>query len=403
MKRMIKGLGWIMVLSMVACSLPGQVESTPALHEITTPEPHQAEFTHTPMEMPTAAVTATPTFAVTPTNTTAASLLPEISDLLLPIAYVDQSADPPAMVLLDPLNGNEVHRISAVGLSSGSVSTGTQSGFFFIDENLEQVHRLLLDGTVEVLDFLNPDGGPFEGVVLPSPSGERVAHTVVRYDDVGGGDVKLVIFNVDGSGEQILLDEYVPTRPTRPTPIKWSADGQHLYYMHVIENVGGYGGMDLHRIEIFTGISEEIFANADCLCTTSISPDERYAARVLDGQPLTLVIKELETGSETRLALPPDYFYAWEMVWAPDSSELLISVWGYEGNVDIFSILDVSLEDLEVNVLVTDDQRFLQPVAWHVMETIWLNDDEGNLWHMDADSREMTITANDAWVISYSR
>ena len=404
MKRMMRLAGWFLVLTAAAaCSQLGQVGPTPTQQDIATPDVHRPEVTHTQAVTSTVTAIPTPLFTATPTETDLIIMPTKSPDDPLPIAYVDHTADPPAVVLLDPFDGIELQRISAIGLGSGIIGAATLNGFFFIDEDFEHIHRLLLDGSVEVLDFLNPDGGPFQGVVLPSPDGERVAHTVARFDDGGGGHVKLVVFNVDVSGEHILLDEYIATRPVRPTPIKWSADGQHLYYMHVIEGVGGYGGMDLYRIDIQTGISEEIFPNANCLCTTSISPDERYAARVLMDETLRLVIKALESGNEMNLLLPTDYYEAGEMVWAPDSSAVLITVWGFEWVVDAFGILHVDLEEQAVTVLFSDDERFLRPVAWHVMEVIWLNDGEGNLWQMDAESLEMTLTATEAWALSYSQ
>ena len=400
MKCMMKLAGcFLAFIILAACGLQCEsVELPQTVKEPTATEPHIPEITYTPTEIPTPAITETPSKTATPTQPKS-----DVCFLSLPITYVNPFEDPPVVVLLDPYNADKLHQISAVGLRAGMVSAVTQNGFFFIDEDLEQMQFLDLDGNVEVLDFLNPDGGPFQGVVLPSPDGERVAHSFVTYDDDGGGHVKILVFNVDGSDEIVVLEKYVESRPARPTPIKWSADSQYLYAMNVIEGVGAYGGLDLNRIEIQTGISETIFPDLDYLSTISVSLDERYAARILRGETLKLVIKALETGDEMTLLLPSEYYQAGEMVWAPDSSAVLISVWGHEGDVDTFSVLYVDLVEQEVNVLFPDEGRFLRPVAWQVMDVIWLNDNEGNLWRMEADNLQMTLIAQEAWIIPRSR
>lgn len=389
----------VCLIILVACELPDEsVELPPIMQEPTATQPHLAVITLTPTEMPIQVYTETPSHTVTPTQPEK-----EVCFLSIPIAYIEQSEVPPVVVLLDPYNADELHRISAVGLGAGMISAITQNGFFFIDENYENMHHLGLDGNVEVLDFLNPGGGPFQGVVLPSPDGERVAHTIVNYDANDGGHVKIVVYNVDGSDEKIVLEDYVATRPARPTPIKWSADGQYLYTMNVIEGVGAYGGMDLNRIEIQTGISENIFPDVNTISPISVSPDERYAARVLKGETLMLVVKALDTDEEITLLLSPDYYQAGEMVWAPDSRSVLISVWGYERNVEPLSILHVDLTEQAVNVLVPDEGRFLRPVAWQVMDVIWLNDNDGTLYRMESDSLSMQLIAKEALIVPRSQ
>lgn len=403
MKRKFLLIFVALILTGVGCSQPQKTEiiskteletAEVLIEELATSEPG---VTVGPIVTATLSITDTPMVVET---------IPDPYDgvdFSLPVIYNDFTTDPPSVVFLEPLHGNEVHWITAPTMVVGVAGAVTSGGIFFRGEEYEHIYRLLLDGSIERLDFLNPDGGPFQGVVLPSPDGKRIAHGFVRTDDGGGGWVQLRVFNIDGSDEQIVLDEYVSARPTRITPIKWSSDGQFLYVMNVIENVAGYGGMDLNRVEIATGYHEEIFANADCLCLTSISPNERYAARVLVGEPLTLVVKNMLIETEASVILPPDYDEAWDLVWSPDESEIIISVWGFEWATDKFAVLRVDTNDLTVSTLVSDDTQILQPIAWHVKETIWLSDGEGNLWRMDADSLEMVMVASKAAVFSHSR
>ncbi|MBW6466397.1 MAG: hypothetical protein K0B06_07845 [Brevefilum sp.] len=403
MKRKILLIFVALVLTAVSCSQP-QKAKTISQTELETAEALIEESATSEPSVTVGTIVST-----TLTNTDTPMVVETIPDpydgagFSLPVIYNDLTTDPPSVVFLEPLHGNEVHRITVPTMVAGVAGAATSGGIFFRGEDYEHIYHLLLDGSIEQLDFLNPDGGPFQGVVLPSSDGKRIAHGFVRTDNSGGGWVQLRVFNTDGSDEQIVLDEYVSARPTRITPIKWSVDGQFLYVMNVIENVGGYGGMDLSRVEIATGNYEEIFANADCLCLTSISPNERYAARVLVGEPLTLVVKDLLMETEASVVLPPDYDEAWDLVWSPDESEMLISVWGFEWVTNKFAVLGVDINDMTVRTLVSDDTQILQPKAWHVKETIWLNDGEGNLWRMDADSLEMVMVASKAPVYSHSR
>ncbi len=70
---------------------------------------------------------------------------------------------------------------------------------------------------------------------------------------------------------------------------------------------------------------------------------------------------------------------------------------------DTFAVLHIDMVDLQVNTLIAEDEEILRPIAWEVMETIWLNVGEGNLWWMDAESKALTLVVSEARAISYSR
>jgi hypothetical protein len=382
----------VLVITAFSCNLPGSgmITETPA---VVTSEPHSLESTPTstkpPVEMP---AETTPVSEVTPQPAPA-----------LPVVYGNRTVDPAEVVLIDPGDGTELQRISAPGLGYGGFGGASRSSVVYVEEDFQKVYHLLFDGTLQELDFLNPEGEVLDGVFLPSPDGLRIAHGAVLSFDPSGDHVQLVVVNIDGSGEQILVDEHQTDRLTRPTPIKWSTDGDHLYFMNVFVGVGGYGGTDLHRVEIATGSSEILLADQNCLCSTSVSPDEARAVRAVKDDHLSLVIKNLDTGVEERLDFPTTYTETWEMVWAPDSSALLVTLGLGDWEADQYSLAKVDMESLEISFLFTEDDRLMRPMAWHVMETIWLNDRDGNLWRMDAASQALTLVATDAWVIPYSQ
>lgn len=385
MNRNLLFSGLVLIFAALACNLPGRNELPETPSALNTPEAHLPEET------------------LTPTESTPIVLPTEEPESAQPIIYADRLVDPPELVFLDPFNGDEIERITAPELGYGLIGGATDTSVFYVDEAFQQAYRLLFDGSRQVLDFLIPEGEYFDGVILPSPDGSKVAYGGVLSYDPSGDHVQLKVVNVDGTEEQILVDAHLTDRLTRPTPIKWTDDGQYLFYMNVFVGVGGYGGTDLYSVEIATGESQLIFPDLNCLCSTSVSPDNTKAVRAVMEAPLSLVIKDVAAGTEETIHFPPQYVEAWEMVWAPDSSTLLVTLGMGNWEDDRYSLARINMDSLEMDFLITDDDRLLRPAAWHVMETIWLNDRDGNLWRMDAESLEMTLIENDARLISYSR
>ncbi len=392
-------LSLLLVLVVAGCSQPvGETPVTPATDQ-DTPEAQLPDPTSTPLE-------ATPPETQPQTPTTEMEETPEvITDVISdrPIVYGNWAADPSIVVLLDPLNGDEIKRLEAPGLGFAIQQGVTETGIFYLDDNQQSVFKLYFDGSVEELGFLHPDGEFFEGVVLPSPDGQYVAHGRIVEFDEAGAQVQLTVSDVDGSNPHILLDERLSDRVTRPTPIKWSNDGLSIYYMNVFEGVGGYGGTDLYRISILTGDREEIFPDGNCLCSTSISPDESSAVRVMQDDGLIMLIKDLDTGDEATLALPDEYLEAWEMVWSPDSSQLLITLGQGDWLDDLYGIIQIDIASLTTTTLVDQDTQLYRASAWHVMETVWLSDGQNGLWMMDVETRELSLIASNMILIQHSQ
>ena len=369
--------GLILVATTLACGLPAQATETPAAGA--TEIPHSTEIIPPDIETETAATG-------------------EVSELPLPIVYSLAEA----LVVLDPLDGSEIMRLTAPGLGFGGNGGVSGSGVFYVDSDYTHVYRVGYDNALQELTFLNPDGGYFEGLILPSPDGLKVAQGAVLSFEVSGSQVQLKVVNVDGSGEQILLDQ-VLDQPLRPTPLKWSADGESLYYMNVIEGIEGYGGLDLYKVNVETHASEQIFPEAGGLVSTSVSPNEIYAARAVAGEPLAIVIRDLAAGTNQTITLPEVYKQAWQMVWAPDDSALLVTLGQGMWEMDAYSVIKIDMASLTVTYLVTEDANLMRAVAWQAPETIWFNAKDGALWRMDAESLALTMTATDAWAIAISR
>ncbi|MBG0770569.1 MAG: hypothetical protein H0S82_02620 [Anaerolineaceae bacterium] len=374
--------GLILVLALSACSLPTQTVDTPTEEETAVSHSTEEDATEVITEVATEDTTAT-----------------EAPELPLPIVYGSGEE----LVVLDPATGAEINRLSAPGFGFGGNGGVSANGVFYVDSDYQNAYRVGLDGVVQELSFLNPDGGYFEGVILPSPDGSKIAQGAVLSFDASGSQVQLKVVNVDGTGEQILVDTTLD-RPLRPTPLKWSEDGETLYYMNVIEGIEGYGGQDLIKVDVATGVSETIFTAGGSLVSTSVSPNEVYAARAISGEPMGIVLHDLVTGVEQTVTLPATYRQVWQMVWAPDESALLVTVGlGMFMEGDAYSVLRIDLATLETSYLVMDDANLLSAVAWQVPETIWFLDMDSTLWQMDAGDLTLTMVAADARFIAISR
>ncbi len=390
MKKQIGLAGMVFILATLACSLPGQ--GTPGLTATAeTTVPHSTEI---------AAETETAT-----TDTEAAGETPgstaEVSDLPVPVVY---HAAPELLVALDPLNGTELMRLPAANFGLAGYGGVTGNGVFFIDSDYTQAYRVGFDGTLQELTFLNPDGGSFEGVILPSSDGAQIAHGAVLDFTAEGSSSQLKVVHSDGTGERVLVEETDRDQPVRPTPIKWSQDGQALYYMNVIEGVEGFGGLDLLRVDLATGSVETIFPDSGSLRSTSVSPGDVYAARAVASEPLSIVIRDLAAGTDRTVTLPAKFKQSWQMVWAPDASALLVTVGLGNWEADEYSVIRLDPVTLALETLIADDPSLPRAVAWQVPETIWFNDRDGALWRMDAETlTTTTLFASDAPVISISR
>lgn len=375
----------VLILAALACNLPW----------LNTPEPtEETAVPHsTEMETETAAPTVYET-EETPDVTA------EVSDLPLPIVYYDA----PDLIALDPLDGSELMRLPAANYGFAGNGGVTGNGVFYVNSDYDQAYRVGFDGVQQELTFLNLGEDSFASVILPSPDGTKIAHVTVLSFTAEGSDNQLKIVNIDGTDERILVAETDLDQALRPTPIKWSADGQALYYMNVIEGIEGFGGLDLLKVDLATGSVETVFPDSGSLTSTSVSPGDIYAARVVSGEPLSIVIRDLAAGVDRTLSLPAHFKQAWQMVWAPDASALLVTLGLGNWEANEFSVIRIDPVTLDIEFLISDDPTLPRAVAWQVPETIWFNNRNGALWLMDAATlATTTIAESNARVISISR
>ena len=374
--------GLFLILALLACSLPNQGTETPAVEETTIAHSTEVIPTEDETEIATESAVAT-----------------EAPEQPLPMVYGMGEE----LVVLDPITGVEINRLAAPSFGIGGKGGVSGNGVFYIDYDYLNAYRVGFDGVLQELLFLNADGGYFEGLIYPSTDGLQVAQGAVMSFDASGSHVQLRVFNVDGTDERILVDATLTEQPLRPTAVKWSQDGEYLYYMNVIEGIEGYGGLDLIKVNVNTSASETIFPAAGSLMSTSVSPNEAYAARAVSGDLLGIVVRDLATGIDQTVTLPEKYRQAWQMVWAPDDSAVLVTVGLGMWESDTYSVIRIDPVTLETTFLVMDDPNLLSAVAWQALETIWFVDRDSTLWKMDSGDLTLTMVATNAQIVGISR
>ncbi|MEK7275813.1 MAG: hypothetical protein AAB427_00550, partial [Chloroflexota bacterium] len=326
------------------------------------------------------------------------------------VVLADFTTDPAVLTVVDPATGNSLTTFTAPGLTQSSEQWAAGNYLFYLDSSSQMARRAAFDGTTLDLPFVNPGGNFFEGQILPSPDGERIAWGTTAFEPDPAGDthIKVTVANVDGSGEQILLDRRLADS-VLPQPAQWSSDGRYLYFTDEPYGIGGYilfwGGPDLQQVDLATGTIIEILPDQGCLCALSLSPDGTLLAVITGIGPLELVLRDLATGTERKTVLEDGHLQAGNIVWSPDGKALMFTMAISDPEKEAYSIVRVDAGTLAQTVLIHDDPRLLETIVWADAKTVWLNSTLmlGGAWRMDADTGETTLVAEGEVVIEVAR
>lgn len=153
-----------------------------------------------------------------------------------------------------------------------------------------------------------------------------------------------------------------------PRVVKWSNDGRYLYFTNLPQPDGcapAINGGDLQRLDLSDGSVTEIMpARARWL---TLSPDDKWLA-YLTYQPIRLVLHDLATGAERRLAIvsDPANAEAAPLVWSPDSRALVFTLapWGCAPEAPQQRVVRLDLDSLAQTVLFEDDHSGYVATKW---------------------------------------
>ena len=187
------------------------------------------------------------------------------------------------------------------------------------------------------------------------------------------------------------MDETLPFTAgyTTPQPVRWSQDGQALYFTNLPHFDGCAvfaNGQTLQRLDLKTGQVTPIMPKVGSVL--SLSPDERMVAYILDGQPPVLVLRFTSTGAEEKVSLPvqdPDT-QAGSLAWSENGNVLVLTMAVHPCDAErwLHSIVRVDVGPLTQKTLVSNSRQYLRTVGWMGSATLRVEEGQGNFILMDA-------------------
>jgi hypothetical protein len=230
-----------------------------------------------------------------------------------------------------------------------------------------------------------------------SPDGQWIAESAYSAPvQRKGGEMvytRLLIRAADGDPAWSVVDQWsnYGLGWTRPAVVRWSADGQSVYYTNFPVPDGCalfVDGWDLHRVDLNSGKDTTILDRSNLVF--ALSPDER-ALLVLDRSESPALVWQDLAGERPELRIPLELEPNWQagaITWSPDSQKAVLAVntAPCDAANEKGSIVLVDLTARTTKVLVEDDPRLLVPVEWPEQDTIIVRDRDGAQWQLDPET-----------------
>jgi hypothetical protein len=209
----------------------------------------------------------------------------------------------------------------------------------------------------------------------------------------------LTVERSDGSQEWTVLDTWseLALGYTTPRLLRWSSDGQHLYYTNrpVPDGCAVFvNGSDLQRVDLSDGSVTEVVPSVGLWL--SLSPDETTLAYVGYGER-GLVLRELATGDERQTAIETAEeagdTHLGHVVWSPDGEALMLTVaidaCGPQEN-RTHAIVRVDAGTLSQTTVVPESDRLFITEAWPEPHRVLLEDGNGETWWLDPETGDVS-------------
>jgi hypothetical protein len=236
--------------------------------------------------------------------------------------------------------------------------------------------------------------------ISTSPDGAWVARGLAAFPEGAGHRyyTRLTVERSDGSQEWTVLDTWseLALGYTTPRLLRWSSDGQHLYYTNrpVPDGCAVFvNGSDLQRVDLSDGSVTEVVPSVGLWL--SLSPDETTLAYVGYGDR-GLVLRELTTGHERQT--PIDAFgeaqdaHVGHIVWSPDGDALMLTV-AFDAcgppEESTHAIVRVDAETLSQTTVMTQDDRLFTTQAWPKADQVLLKDRNGKTWWLAPETGDL--------------
>lgn len=157
-------------------------------------------------------------------------------------------------------------------------------------------------------------------------------------------------------------------------PYRWSQNSQYLYFnahLSIDGHVPFSDGMGLRRLDVSNGQVSEILPAHDItngrwnIVNFSLSPNDKLLAYIdlIETEP-QLIIRDLETGSESKLLLK-EYTVAGSILWSPNQDRLVLALAkGTDWENTIFTIMEVNIATFQTTTIIQNHKPGLDPVEW---------------------------------------
>ncbi|HCR70182.1 MAG TPA: hypothetical protein DIW23_01960 [Anaerolineae bacterium] len=167
------------------------------------------------------------------------------------------------------------------------------------------------------------------------------------------------------------------------TTYKWSLDENYLYLIPVLENGSGFyapgyfwDNSSLYRLNLTTGEFQSILSSkSNNGYSFSLSQNGEYLAYSEFGSKL-VHIKNMYNDEERLFNIEGDYVLSGIFVWSNDSSSLVFAsaMNGWEDGNDGISIYKISINDFNLERILSRDKRLLIPYPQYETNNYWVNE-----------------------------
>jgi hypothetical protein len=146
-------------------------------------------------------------------------------------------------------------------------------------------------------------------------------------------------------------------------------------------------GQSLGRVELATGKVQKILPRIGL--GMSLSPNESTLAYIANENPLGLVLRDLATGVERQINLQvgDKDVRAGSFVWSDNGTALFLAITVHPCDPahSLYSIVRIETQTLTPKPL-RSQQGVLIPVKWEPPAVLWIQNEGGDVWRIDAIS-----------------
>ncbi|MBL8045733.1 MAG: hypothetical protein JNL09_04285 [Anaerolineales bacterium] len=211
--------------------------------------------------------------------------------------------------------------------------------------------------------------------------------------------VKVVVAN--GAVEWKLIEQWenYGLGVGRYMPLRWSEDGERLYFTYAAMPDGCQGlssNIGLWRADLHTGETKQILTSTGFLL--GLTPDETQALYRPFGAG-GLVLFNFTSQTETPISLPPALTAQTEYslgpaLWAPDGSGMLLNIWlnfcsppfAPENTLLITGLLSTG----ETEIILESPTQGFMAQAWPELDKVQVHDKTGAEWWLNPQTGAVT-------------